>query len=329
MKRHLETHGAQLVDLSIPNRFLSMGLRRAWAHLGAPTPLLMAGRVDVVHSVDDISVPRVHRSPLVVTCQDLSALRRPDLVGQRLVRLKRSSYRRAAEWSAVVVPSLATGEEVSELTKAPVHVVRLVVDDIWRTDPTGPARSRITELLHDAPYVVCVGPVSLKKGSDLLRDAWKLVAARLPAARLIWVTLGRHEMRGVLAGPSSAGVASPNEWVARADGIIEVRSLTDEDLVALVAGAAATVVPSRYEGFSYPIAEAAAQGTPVVATDIAPHREFELAGLELVPVEDAGALSEALDGVLRSRPRFPPVREKRTLDDVAAETAAVYTAVAE
>ncbi len=48
-----------------------------------------------------------------------------------------------------------------------------------------------------------------------------------------------------------------------------VHGLTDEQVATLLASAALMVVPSLYEGFSLPAAEAMAAGTPVVASDAA------------------------------------------------------------
>jgi glycosyltransferase involved in cell wall biosynthesis len=47
----------------------------------------------------------------------------------------------------------------------------------------------------------------------------------------------------------------------------------DARLKALVAGADAVCMPSRYEGFGLPILEALAAGSPVLASDIPAHRE--------------------------------------------------------
>ncbi|MEU6821407.1 glycosyltransferase family 4 protein [Streptomyces atriruber] len=94
------------------------------------------------------------------------------------------------------------------------------------------------------------------------------------------------------------------------EGAVEfVKGITDAELVDLVRSAQVACVPSLYEGFSLPAAEAMATGTPLLATtggaipEVAgPDGETCLA----VPPGDAGALAHGLnrllgDGELRAR----------------------------
>ncbi|MFP8882777.1 glycosyltransferase family 4 protein [Streptomyces mangrovi] len=94
------------------------------------------------------------------------------------------------------------------------------------------------------------------------------------------------------------------------DGAVEfVKGISDRELADLVRGAQIACVPSLYEGFSLPAAEAMATGTPLVATtggaipEVAgPDGETCLA----VEPADAGALAAALgrllgDAELRAR----------------------------
>ena len=50
--------------------------------------------------------------------------------------------------------------------------------------------------------------------------------------------------------------------------------VNEEDKAALMKGADIFVFPSFYEGFGLPIVEAMTLGVPVIASDIAPHREI-------------------------------------------------------
>lgn len=76
--------------------------------------------------------------------------------------------------------------------------------------------------------------------------------------------------------------------------------LTTEELVEAYAGATLAVVPSLYEGFGLPAAEAMACGTPLVSSDGGALPEVVGDAAPVVPAGDAEALAEAIDGLLRS-----------------------------
>lgn len=82
-------------------------------------------------------------------------------------------------------------------------------------------------------------------------------------------------------------------------GRIVFRSeLSDTELLAAYAGAAMAIVPSFAEGFSIPVVEAVAAGTPVVASNIGVHAELVGEGWWLVPPDDPVALAGALGRAL-------------------------------
>jgi glycosyltransferase involved in cell wall biosynthesis len=76
--------------------------------------------------------------------------------------------------------------------------------------------------------------------------------------------------------------------------------VTTDELVRLYRRAALVVVPSRYEGFGLPAAEAMACGAPVVATQAGalPEVVGVGGGGVLVPPDDAEALAKAIRSLL-------------------------------
>ena len=69
--------------------------------------------------------------------------------------------------------------------------------------------------------------------------------------------------------------------------------------------AAVAVCPSLFEGFGLGPIEALASGTPVVASDIPPHREFVGHAARLVPADDPAAIAAAVSAALEG-PRPDP-----------------------
>ncbi|MYU21363.1 glycosyltransferase family 4 protein [Streptomyces sp. SID8352] len=173
-----------------------------------------------------------------------------------------------------------------------VHVVHIGADtDLFSPDPSVPkVPGRIvTTSSADVPL----------KGLVFLVEALAGARAERPGAHL--VVVGKR--------PAEGPVARAIERHGL-DGAVEfVKGITDTELVRLVRSAEVACVPSLYEGFSLPAAEAMATGTPLLATtggavpEVAgPDGETCLA----VPPGDAGALAAGLvrllgDPELRAR----------------------------
>jgi glycosyltransferase involved in cell wall biosynthesis len=115
-------------------------------------------------------------------------------------------------------------------------------------------------------------------------------------------------------------------------------ALTGPELVALYRRATLVVVPSLYEGFGLPAAEAMACGTPVVATRAGALPEVLAAGGGgiLVPPGDAEALAKAI-ATLLDQPaaraelgaRAPArIRDAYSWTRIAERTVEVYREVA-
>lgn len=137
-------------------------------------------------------------------------------------------------------------------------------------------------------YLLAVSRLVPEKGLDVLVDALdRLAAAGRPLPLPVAV-----------AGQARRPTAFSDALARRAE-----RSLTPVRLLGvqpapvvhgLYRGARALVAPSRAEGNPLTVIEAMAHGRCVVASDIPPHRELLGDTGLLVPVDDAGALADAL-----------------------------------
>jgi glycosyltransferase involved in cell wall biosynthesis len=173
-----------------------------------------------------------------------------------------------------------------------IHVVHIGADtDLFSPDPAVPVVPGriVTTSSADVPL----------KGLVFLVEALAKVRTEHPHAHL--VVVGKR--------PEEGPVAQAVERYGLEGAVEFVKGISDAELVDLVRSAEAACVPSLYEGFSLPAAEAMATATPLVATTGGAIPEVAGADGETclaVPPGDAGALAAALgrllgDATLRAR----------------------------
>jgi glycosyltransferase involved in cell wall biosynthesis len=233
----------------------------------------------------------------VVTVHDLSFERDPTVMSAKDRLVFRTVVPRAARRAArVLTVSERTRRDLVELYGIPEERIVVTpngVDPAFRPDGSG------------GDYLLFVGAIQERKNPlAALRAADE---AGLP---LVVVGPAKDE---VLAGELARRGASLRGWVEK------------EELAALYRGAAALVLPTRYEGFGLPVLEAMASGTPVVATPDPALRE--VAGEAAVFAEPAG-LGQAVATALADRDRLVAAGLERarafTWEETARRTADVY-----
>jgi glycosyltransferase involved in cell wall biosynthesis len=180
--------------------------------------------------------------------------------------------------------------------------------------------------LQEGRYLLFVGRLVPEKHPDLLVRAFR----RIPG-----------DVRLVLAGGdsfTSTYVRSITSLAKHDERIILPGYVYGGTLESLYQNAAAFILPSCLEGLPLTLLEAIACGTPVVVSDIAPHREIvtdDGPGHHVVPCGNEDALSGALASVLQhgqaERQGAAALREEvlRTYnwDGVADATEGVYSQV--
>ncbi|WP_020140054.1 glycosyltransferase family 4 protein [Streptomyces sp. 351MFTsu5.1] len=268
---------------------------RARRHLRART-----GEFDVVHDnqtlgyglLGDIGAPLVTTIHHPITVDRQLELDAAEGWQQRMSKRRWYAFTRMQKRVARRLPSVLTVSGTSRqeivdhlgVRDDRIHVVHIGADtSLFRPDPSVPVVPGriVTTSSADVPL----------KGLVFLVEALAKVRTEHPGAHL--VVVGKR--------PAEGPVAAAVERYGLEGAVDFVKGISDAELVDLVRSAEVACVPSLYEGFSLPAAEAMATGTPLVATTGGAIPE--VAGRDgetclAVPPGDPGALAVALSRLL-------------------------------
>ncbi len=312
---------------------LAMGhalLRAALTRLGPWRP-------EVVHAHDwlvahpAIALADLLDVPLVVTIHATEAGRYAGWLSSPLSRQVHS-----AEWwlahraDTLITCSAAMRAEVAELYDLDPGPIAVLHNGIaprrWRASPARVRAARERYAPGGEPVLLYFGRLEYEKGVQDLIAALPRIRRAHPGTRLL------------VAGTGTAA----DQLVAAAQAHRVRRSVTftgrlsDADLTALLRAADAVVLPSRYEPFGIVALEAAAAGTPLVASTAGGLGEVVVdgeTGLSFTP-GDVAAMATAASAVLsdpaaaarRARAARKRLGSAFEWARIAAETAAVYAA---
>jgi glycosyltransferase involved in cell wall biosynthesis len=287
--------------------------RVIWDQALFPLLALRSG-ADVIHATAG-TMPVCAPLPVVVTVHDMAWQRVQEhtrgYARAYFGTLMRARYRHAA---AVIADSQFSAGEVRELAGRPdVHVVYPGVNERFAQVRRAPA---------EAPFALVVGTVERRK--NLLR-AIETIAA-VPGLRLVAVGPSTGYADEVRARIADLGIGAR----------VELRGYVGTaELDALYASAALALVPSRYEGFGYALAEALCAGLPVIAARSSSLIEVAGDDAPLVDPDDGAGWIDATRALLADRTaadaRASAARPRAIVrfawSTAAAACAAVYASV--
>ena len=212
----------------------------------------------------------------------------PWLAKEGLVRRATLRWERlAARWASAYL-CVSEGERLwaeRAGVRARFRVVRNGIDSqLWPAPAAGDRRLARERLgLDDAPLVVCSGRLHRQKNQKLLLEEWPAVRREVPGARLALVGDGPDraelEARGVEGALFPGSRTDVRDWLLAASLVAQ---------------------PSRWDGLSLSVLEAAATARSLVATDVPGMRDV-IAGDAgaVVPLDDGGAVRRAIVQRLR------------------------------
>lgn len=300
----------------------------------------------VYHAVGGSPLPIASGLPVVATLLDLAAWELPgafqkSVAGRFGQRLRAQLLRDAA---AVVVGSNATAlaaRRLLHIRRERLHLVRLAPRTGFGLEPpdgSAPAEAELRRRLGIADrYLVFTGRFDARLDLDTLLRALASLAETGPPdgfdGAIGWPP------RVLLVGASPDDRASIARAAARkgiGEAIAYAPTLPVADLVGLVRGARAAILPVVSEAAGLPVIEALASGTPVIASSVGPLPELVGPAGLLVEPRDPNRLAVALAALwadddvharVSAAARERAEQDTRTWADVARETRAIYAAV--
>lgn len=229
-----------------------------------------------VPQVDDRLLPRDR--PVVLTAHDV--LPREPEPGQRAGLIR--AYGRA---DAIIAHSTHGRDRLvaeAGVEPARVHVIPHGAFTHLSALPAGPLPPELASTPDGRPVVLCFGLMRPYKGIDVLLESWRGIEDAD-----LWI-VGRPRMDITALRAAAPGNVRFVE-----------RFVTDAEIPALFRRADVAVLPYREIDQSGVLFTALAFGTPLVLSDVGGFPEVARDGVaRLVPAGDAGALHEALAGLV-------------------------------
>jgi glycosyltransferase involved in cell wall biosynthesis len=273
-----EQTGARVIDRRIPVRMLNY----LWHRLEWPPAELLAGEVDITHSLHPLLMP-ARNAAQIVTIHDLFFLSHTEATGAEIRRdypvLAASHARRA---HAVITPTQYVRSQVIERFG--------VAGERIYACPSGAPMWRTLGHQPNVPSDGCilfVGTLEPRKNVGALLDAYQQLLDNR-----------REVPRMVLAGRATAAASN---WLARINSaplsnhVTHLGYVDDQAREALYRSARVLVLPSLDEGFGLPALEAMAAGVPVIVSSRGALPEVvQDAGAQVDP-SDTHALAAAIE----------------------------------
>ena len=254
--------------------------RVLWDQALLPLAAARSG-ADILHASAG-TMPLLRTLPTVVTVHDL-AWHRVQAHTRGYARayfgtLQARAYRNAA---AIVCDSHFSASEYRELIDehANVDVVYPGVDERF---------ARIVRNPDESPFALVVGTVEARKNLLVLIEA----LAAIPKLRIVSVGPPTPYADGIRKLAAELRVADR----------LELRGyITEPELDDLVARATCALIPSRYEGFGYALAEAMCAGVPAIAARTSSLIEVATDKTPLLDPDDGSAWTHAIRALLDHR----------------------------
>ncbi len=251
-------------------------------------PLLpIVGRDGIYHATEHL-LPCLPQAT-VLTVHDLIFERYPQhhtATNRAFLRVAMPRFVAAARH--LIAVSQHTARDLVELYRVPrskISVIHEGIDASFQPAPLDEQAAIRARYSPIRPYLLMLGTLEPRKNHLLALQALARIKALGLPHRLV-IAGGA----GWLFEPIQAQIRR----LALEDDVVFAGYVPQADLAALYSAAACLLMPSLYEGFGFPVLEAMACGTPVIASRAASLPELGGDAALYVPTDDPDALAAAI-----------------------------------
>jgi glycosyltransferase involved in cell wall biosynthesis len=248
-------------------------------------------KVDLFHAPFYVA-PRWTGVPLVATLHDMAAFHFP-LYGPLKSMIVKAGYRDAARRAdAIITPSNYSAADIRRTLHVPEERIYTVLHGVVSDEFSPESSARDEQVLATRgirrPYVMMLGARNWKTKN---LDTGLRVLAQCRAREGL-------RFQAVLAGPDDVLRSHSVDESVRHLDLLATGFVATEELAALYRNAEVFLLPSRFEGFGYPLIEAMACGCAVVSSTGGSLAEVAGNGAITADPDDEEQMSRAISMLL-------------------------------
>jgi len=250
---------------------------------------------DTYWEPNHVFIPQIRSRRRILTVHDLSTITHPDWHPEKRLRLFNETFLpgvRSADHLIAVSNSVA--EELTRLLEIPPDRISVVPNGVdsshFRPQTAASLDAYRRKMALPASFVLFLGSLEPRKNLGVLLEAHRSLPESFRR---------RHPL--VIAGPQGWENSHLRSLMDDPeDPVTHLGFIPENELPLLLGSAGCLVFPSLYEGFGLPPLEAMSCACPVIASDIAAHREVLGDAARLCPADEKDAFARAMLSLLES-----------------------------